>query len=221
MYKIFINEYPLVITSDDQDFFGGGNYRMLDDSESSIGSAIKTLENSEKMTVPFGLMIIAEDAEQTFKQLTKRYKKITAAGGIVYNAKGELLLIKRQGKWDLPKGKKDKGENEEQAALREVKEECGIEQLELGELIVRSYHTYHQEGQRVLKTTYWYKMKAISYKNLSPQLEENITELAWVVPASLDLENINTYNSIRDVLKKTFDGCKAGYPDNNAAQEKI
>ena len=54
-------------------------------------------------------------------------KKVVAAGGLVTNDKNELLTMFRRGKWDLPKGKLDEEETIEACALREVREETGIE----------------------------------------------------------------------------------------------
>ncbi len=200
MYKIFINEYPLVITNNEDDFYGAGNYRIVDDSEKSIVSAIETLENSDKIIGGFGLMIMTENEEECFRKFARRYQRITAAGGLVYNPERELLLIKRQGKWDLPKGKRDEGEKTEEAAVREVKEECGLEEVALGDFITATYHTYFLDNKRVLKTTYWYEMKALKFDNLIPQLEENITEVRWVNPETLDLKKLDTYQSIRSLL---------------------
>lgn len=202
MYKIFINEYPLVITSNEQDFFLGGNFRIVDDTQAGINGAVETLERSDKIIGNFGLMVMTDNEDATFKQFAKPYKRISASGGLVFNEKGELLLIFRQGKWDLPKGKVDKGETVEEAAIREVQEECGIEKLILGEPIQQTYHTYTLEKQRVLKTTHWFKMEAIKYDQMLPQLEENITDLGWFDPLTLDIDKLNTYNSIRLLLRE-------------------
>lgn len=191
-----------MITANEQDFFDGGNYRIVDDSKASIRAATETLEGSDKIIGSFGLMIMCEDTEKTFLRFAEGYERIVAAGGLVFNERNELLLIKRQGKWDLPKGKVDAGETVEEAGLREVKEECNIDGLTLGELVHTSHHTYFLDGKRVLKTTHWYKMTATNYKRMKPQLEENITELEWVDPEKLDIGELDTYNSIRDLLRK-------------------
>ncbi len=202
MYKIFINEYPLVITDNEQDFFEGGNYRMVDDTPEAIATAIETLEKSVKLSAPFGLMVMCEDANRTFAAFSKPYEKITAAGGLVYNEKAELLLILRQGKWDLPKGKVDEGETIPEAAVREVQEECSIDRIQLGPLLTQTFHTYILDNRKVLKTTHWYRMLAKDYRRMSPQLEENITELKWFNPEELDLQSLDTYNSIRELLRE-------------------
>lgn len=204
MYKIFINEYPLVITANEQDFYDGGNFRIVDDNLASIAAAVDTLERSDKIIGNFGLMVMTEDEEATFRKFAKPYQRISAAGGLVYNEKGELLLIFRQGKWDLPKGKVDKGETAEEGAVREVEEECGIEKLILGEPIQKTYHTYFLDQQRVLKTTHWFKMTAVNYESMKPQLEENITDLQWFDPKTLDIEELNTYTSIRELLRESL-----------------
>ncbi|MDX5319496.1 MAG: NUDIX hydrolase [Bacteroidota bacterium] len=201
MYKIFINEYPLVITANEEDFYQKGNYRLADDTEAGISGAVETLERSDRIIGNFGVMVMTDDVHKTFKRFAKPYQRISAAGGLVFNAKGELLLILRQGKWDLPKGKVDKGETVEEAAVREVQEECGIGKIELAEALPNTYHTYYLEGKKVLKTTYWFTMHTNDYATMTPQLEENITELKWVNPAELDLENLETYNSIRSLLQ--------------------
>jgi ADP-ribose pyrophosphatase YjhB (NUDIX family) len=52
-------------------------------------------------------------------------KIVMAAGGLVENEHGEILLIYRKKHWDLPKGKLDAGETLEECAVREVEEETG------------------------------------------------------------------------------------------------
>jgi len=202
MYKIFINEYPLIITANDDDFFKKGNYRIVGDSAEELNSARETLETSRSMVDRFGILAMTANEDEAFNRLAKSYDRITAAGGLIYNEKNELLLIRRQGKWDLPKGKQDPGENTEEAAVREVQEECGIRSLRLGEFLTKTYHTYAIEGQRVLKTTWWYKMQALNYQNMMPQLEENITEVKWFDPKAIDLSELDTYNSIRDLMNR-------------------
>ena len=59
-------------------------------------------------------------------------KATESAGGVVVNPKDEVLVVSQSGNsWSLPKGHLDSGENELQAARREIYEESGIRQLEL------------------------------------------------------------------------------------------
>ena len=75
--------------------------------------------------------------------------QIIAAGGLVTNPQGQILWIFRRGFWDLPKGKVEKMESIEEAALREVEEECGIKQLVLDKLIDKTYHIYKIKGKYI------------------------------------------------------------------------
>jgi len=135
--------------------------------------------------------------------LFKNMFKITeAAGGVVINSKNEYLFIFRNGKWDLPKGKIEKKEKKEEAALREVEEECGVYNLKLIKPLVTTYHTYFLEEQPVLKPTYWYLMQTNYDKTLTPQQEEGITDVKWLAKKDFGMVLKNTYESIKDVLQK-------------------
>jgi len=100
---------------------------------------------------------------------------IRAGGGLVENEKGEVLFMFRRGKWDLPKGKLDPGETLESCALREVKEETGVSQLELIQFLLVTEHEYEERGLFILKETHWYRMKTTSHESLIPQTEEDIS----------------------------------------------
>ena len=61
--------------------------------------------------------------------LKRRMRWVRAAGCVVHDDAGNMLLISRNNRWDLPKGKVEPGETLLQAALREVEEETGITPL--------------------------------------------------------------------------------------------
>ena len=126
---------------------------------------------------------------------------IRAAGGLVSNEENKYLFIFRKGKWDLPKGKLDKGETFRTAAVREVEEECGITIDSCGEKICKTYHIYEVYGVPVIKKTVWYWMRADNQPDLSPQLEENITDAKWLAAGDFMLVRENTYPLIRDVIR--------------------
>ena len=130
----------------------------------------------------------------------KHFMVIKAAGGLVKNHKGELLMIFRREKWDLPKGKLDEGETIEACALREVKEETGLKNLELGKLLKITFHTYIQFGKHILKETHWYSMTSKGNENLVPQTEEEITETRWVNKTDLEEYLSNTFPTIAEIL---------------------
>ena len=129
---------------------------------------------------------------------------IEAAGGLVFNKEEQILMIFRNGKWDLPKGKLEEGENKKQCAIREVEEECSIVGLDITEKIIETYHTYSLKGEEILKRTYWYKMRTDFDGELSPQIEEGITKVSWVSKDKISEKLTNSYGNISDVLKTTI-----------------
>jgi len=132
-----------------------------------------------------------------WEAFTKAHKGIEAAGGLVINEADALLVIHRLGFWDLPKGKLEKGESPEIAALREVEEECGISDLKILNQLPDSYHTYEYNGKKVLKRTYWFLMNYKGNEKLIPQTEEAILEVCFM--PEKDVETIaiqNTYQSL-------------------------
>jgi 8-oxo-dGTP pyrophosphatase MutT (NUDIX family) len=135
----------------------------------------------------------------------KNFKVIEAAGGIVQNDKKEILFINRLGKWDLPKGKVEAGEKEEEAAVREVTEETGVNNLHLKKKIGETYHVYDAFGKHFLKVSHWYYMTCSSTQTLIPQTVEDITEVKWVKTKDIKQPMGNTYPSIKNILGRFFD----------------
>ena len=117
------------------------------------------------------------------------------------NEKKEILLIFRRGKWDLPKGKLDKGETLEGCAVREVEEETGLTKVKLIAPLTISYHTYHEGTKFILKESHWYNMKTKSDQPLTPQTEEDIHEIKWIRNEDIKQFIKNTFPSIVDVLQ--------------------
>ncbi len=130
--------------------------------------------------------------------------KIIAGGGLVLNEAGELLMIYRRGKWDLPKGKLDEGETIEACAVREVEEETGVTGIELGNLISIGYHEYFDQylKEDVIKETHWYAMKVKGNPLLIPQTEEDITEIKWVKGEELEKCLRDSYVNVVEVVRK-------------------
>ncbi len=146
------------------------------------------------------LFIFHHDILALIDEFKACFRFLEAAGGLVFNNKGEFLVIKRNGIWDLPKGKLEEGESFEEAALREVTEEIGLSGLKLVQPIVSTYHTYHLSENRVLKKTKWFEMAYDGEEEPVPQTEENITETRWVKPGQTGFIRENTFPSILDVF---------------------
>ena len=118
--------------------------------------------------------------EQELHQYMQGKMIIEAAGGMVFNEAGELLMMKRRGFWDMPKGKLDEGESIEACAIREVSEETGLHNLTIVKKLQITYHTYLFKGKPALKPSHWYLMSHVGDEELIPQIEEDITEIRWV-----------------------------------------
>ncbi len=145
------------------------------------------------------------DLKKLKETFFKNFTIIEAAGGIVQNDKKDILFIYRLDKWDLPKGKIEKGEEEEACAVREVTEETGVKDLHLKKKIGETYHVYDQFGKHFLKVSHWYYMTCSSTQKLVPQTEEHITEIKWVKTKDIKEPMQNTYPSIKDILSTFFD----------------
>jgi hypothetical protein len=150
------------------------------------------------------LNIFGTSPERGLALLQSLLDPVTAAGGIVSTKSGLKLFIFRNGKWDLPKGKAEKGESPETCALREVSEECGmdINTLSIQDALGKTYHIYKQNKKTRLKTTHWFGMLyAGNTEMLEPQLEEGIQRCVWVDRETIYPLMKNTYGSIQNFLE--------------------
>ena len=152
------------------------------------------------LSIPFE----SEDAQKAFfKDFRQHFDHdIAAAGGVVVRSEDleAPLLMMRRGVWDLPKGKVEAWESNEIAAEREIKEETGLQKLKLIEPLTQTFHFYYHKKEWYFKTTYWYLFKAIPPYNLLPQVEEDITSLSWEKMDTDIIDNLFTFENIREVL---------------------
>ena len=199
--KIYLSDKILILTTDKDNYIvnnpGAAKYACYSGiTPANLDLSIQQLETTE---IPG---IIIEDANEAVisNQLIISYSPVDAAGGVAFNENGEILMIFRRGKWDLPKGKRDDDENMEECALREVKEETGLKHLGLGIKICDTFHIYSQYGEQILKRTAWYKMSGTSNDKLKPQKEENILEARWVKEQDLAPLVEKTYEAVKEVL---------------------
>lgn len=144
---------------------------------------------------------LVKETDDAFTFVQSHFQMIEAAGGLVKNSLNEYLLIYRNDKWDLPKGKLEKAEKTDVAAVREVEEECGIDNIQIENLLSITFHSYFAHDQRWLKRTHWYNMNTTATSPLQPQLEENITDAQWMKPSDIRQKTLgNIYPLIEDVL---------------------
>lgn len=151
------------------------------------------------------LFVIHEDLALLQSEFRKMFLPVKAGGGVVFNADGHFLMIRRRGMWDLPKGKLEKGEDYETAALREVEEETGLIGLSIANPLVSTHHTYTSREGPVLKKTRWFEMHYSLQEPPVLQYGEGITDFKWVAPGEDEFIRGQTYGSILDVLH--LSGC--------------
>lgn len=201
MYKIYINGTPLLLKSSQEASAAASDKVLVNRYTGQTKSLLNYADMLEKNTRFDSVTLYADDVEKLFQDFASQYKIVEAAGGVVFNQEHKTLLIFRRGFWDLPKGKIDPGETREAAAVREVQEETGLQQLQLGNFLTQTYHTYKEGKTRVLKRTYWFLMQTTEFQ-LTPQAEENIEQAVWVELAPFLKEEDRLYGNIRDVLNE-------------------
>ena len=199
MYRIFINEGVLILSSFETEFDALNVSESHEYSNVSIlHEAIDKLQNECVKSIH----LFSRDLDLMWEEFQSQFELVDAAGGLVLNSKSELLWIHRNACWDLPKGKVDSGELVSEAAVREVEEECSVKEIQRGELLGNTYHTYPYKGSNVLKTTYWFAMTCADEQNLKPQLEEGITDVVWASKAESKTFMKKTYSSIVELLRQ-------------------
>ncbi len=147
------------------------------------------------------ILILTDNPDKVRAALVEATRSVAAAGGIVYNEHGALLMIHRLGKWDMPKGKVEKGEDWGEAAVREVEEETGITIAESDTEAIVTFHCYTMKGKKCLKETHWFRMKAKpGQTNTVPQTEEDIQEAKWITPEEVSKYAAISFRMIGEML---------------------
>lgn len=201
MYKVFIKDKVILFskkhTNFDAQFKSVLKLTFFQQSSSMIYTQL--LNNDKKLNA---IIFELENPEEAFHQFSNEFTLIKAAGGVVKNKEDELLVIYRLEKWDLPKGKLEKGEEIKEAAVREVEEECAVKGLQITKELNNTFHIYHIKENPILKQTYWFEMQTDFEGELIPQTEEGIEQVKWVDKKELEsLVLKNTYASIADFLR--------------------
>ncbi|MEO1485391.1 MAG: NUDIX domain-containing protein [Bacteroidota bacterium] len=190
MYKVFVNELPLILT-DQRPENSQGNVFDLD--EASIKKAIRLLSSGDLREA----FLYHPDGQHIMEIFKHKLPVVVAAGGFVTNKKNKVLFIYRNGKWDLPKGKLDKGESIEQAAIREVEEETGVTGLKITGFMRTTYHIFKRNGEFILKQVHWFAMTTDFEGKLQGQAEEGILKAKWKGPKKTKEALENSYFNIK------------------------
>jgi 8-oxo-dGTP pyrophosphatase MutT (NUDIX family) len=190
MYKVFVNDRPLFLTNNTKLEVVLPIYRF---EKEKLLNVVKNLLNHKGI----GCYFFTPDLETDWERFQSLFEIQTAGGGKVINQKGEVLFIFRNDKWDLPKGKAEKGESIKSCAIREVVEECGIPEPIVHKELETTFHIFEREGKLIFKVTHWYEMSTDYTGQLQPQTEEGITLVAFKDHEHIQLALNNSYNSIR------------------------
>ncbi len=196
MYKVYFNDRVILFGNIKKEPLKGKGIKTYSYPEVSINTIWKRFRKNGKIKKAY----ILGNEKKILKELINLFNLVKAAGGLVKNAKGEYLLIYRNKKWDLPKGKLEKKETVRVAAKREVEEECGIKGLKIVSPLQETYHIYSLQGKLNLKLTRWFEMNYSGGKTTKPQKEEGIEKAVWVHKKGITKLHKNMYPSIADIL---------------------
>ena len=170
MYKVFVNQDVIILTSVVP---FGKKINLYDLKKKSIDDIISLVKKHHK------IYLFHKNSEKLISTFKKKIKVVKAGGGIVKNRNDETLFIYRRNKWDLPKGKMDKGETIDQTALREVKEETGVKNFSIIGFKMNTYHIFKKEKNFRLKVTSWYNMLSNYEGKFIPETKEGISKVVW------------------------------------------
>ncbi|WP_333878162.1 NUDIX hydrolase [Flavobacterium sp.] len=190
MYKVFVNDKPLFLTNQvakETDF-----QLFLLESVDIEQVIIKMFQNKIQKAY-----LYYPDEKAILKKVKEKIPVCKAGGGLVYNKKGEVLFIFRNGKWDLPKGGIEKNEAIENTALREVEEETGVNGLLITQKLQKTYHVFKRSGKYKLKVTHWFEMRTNFEGALHPQANEGIEKVAWLNSEQIKEALKNSYENIK------------------------
>jgi ADP-ribose pyrophosphatase YjhB (NUDIX family) len=178
------------------------NHVWVDQATISDLDVILDLVNSKVPISLHSLCVSVDNYEAVKIYLKKKFKVVKAAGGLI-RKKEKFLMIFRMKKWDLPKGKKEPGEDYEQTAVREVFEECNVS-VKLGKKICTTWHTYTMNKNSMLKKTRWFAMDLEDDSKVRPAVEEDIEEIRWMSEKEVYHALENSYRSIRFVFEEYY-----------------
>lgn len=190
MYKVFVNDKPLFLTNE---IFKETDFQFfLLDSVDIKQLVVKMYQNKIQKAY-----LYHPDEKEIIKKLKDKIPVSKAGGGLVYNSKGEVLFIFRNGKWDLPKGGTEKGEDIEATSIREVEEETGVTGLKITKKLQKTYHVFKRNGVYKLKICHWYEMYTDFDGVPQGQIEEGIDKVEWKNPQQIQEALTNSYENIK------------------------
>ncbi len=197
MYKVFLNNTPIILSTSAT--FGEG-YTSIPIKKARMQEIIKEISANTEAKIH----LYHKDEDRLLKKLCKKLPVVVAGGGKVFNHENKILFIYRNKKWDLPKGKVEKGEPIELCAIREVEEETGVTGLQITKFLQKTYHIFKRNGTYKLKITYWFEMTTDYTGPLVAQEEEDITKVKWKSRKKTKKALQNSYANIRLLFSKDY-----------------
>jgi ADP-ribose pyrophosphatase YjhB (NUDIX family) len=189
-----MNDKPIILTDSLQNGFG---FQVYDFENVVLYEILHKL----KKDILDGVVLFCKNLADDWATFQRHFKVVAAAGGLVVNETQDVLFIFRGNRWDLPKGRIEKGESIETTAVREVEEECGIENLQLDRFLLTTYHVFFQNNEDRLKITHWFLMHSNYQGTLTPQIEEGITIAEFKNLQETRQALTNTYANIHLVFE--------------------
>jgi 8-oxo-dGTP pyrophosphatase MutT (NUDIX family) len=200
MYKVHFENRFILISPEPDRLQKYGLFHKFNDTK-ELYKIISDFQSDPEMV---SINIYGPNIKHLWKIFRIYFTEVSAAGGLVRHISGRYLFIEKKGMFDLPKGHIESGEEPEECALREVREECGIKGHSIIKPLMPSYHTYTWEGISYLKKTFWFLME---YKGLlvtKPQLKEGITMVEWLLPDEINKIKDSIWLSLVDIINTSI-----------------
>ncbi|MFL1895891.1 NUDIX hydrolase [Aquimarina sp. 2-A2] len=196
MYKVFVNNTPIILSTKK----AVQDYTTIPIKEVDFNDLILKILKDDKLK----FHLYHKNQEKLIDHLYTKLPVVLAGGGKVYNDSKEILFIRRNGKWDLPKGKSEKKEDMETTAIREVEEETGVKDLEITKFLYKTFHVFKRNDEYRLKVTYWFEMKTEYNGPLTPQIDEGIKKVKWKDAKKAKKALQNSYANIRELFSHEY-----------------
>lgn len=196
MYKVFVNQKEIILTSTAPK---GKGVKVLPLKSTPFKNIIRIIRTTRVKR----LYLMHDNPKKLLSGFKKKLPVTIAAGGVLQHEEGKLLFIYRKKRWDLPKGRVDKGETLEGAAKREVKEETGVKKIKVGKPAGVTYHVFKRNNRYQLKETHWFFMKTSYEGVLTPEIKEDITKATWKNKSKTAKAIKKTYPNIEDLFDKS------------------
>jgi 8-oxo-dGTP pyrophosphatase MutT (NUDIX family) len=145
------------------------------------------------------------NVNEVFSQFINCFEVVHASGGLVHTPKDKYLYIYRNGRWDLPKGHRERKEKRETTALREVREETGISDVSIVKQLPYTYHFLIEDNEFKVKETYWFEMLTPAATPTTPQTEEGIEKAVFLSKQEVIEKLPLMWSSIASLTKQVLE----------------